>query len=66
MEKKKIGGKEIRPGYKMTRLANQVFDEHMVKELAEQRTLIIISPGNAHYQLSPFRQFTEKQNWVLN
>uniref|UniRef100_A0A3Q0RFD0 HTH psq-type domain-containing protein n=1 Tax=Amphilophus citrinellus TaxID=61819 RepID=A0A3Q0RFD0_AMPCI len=35
MEKKKIDGKEIRPGYKRTGLANQIFDEHMEKELAE-------------------------------
>ncbi|KAL2086177.1 hypothetical protein ACEWY4_017236 [Coilia grayii] len=35
MEKKKIDGKEIRPGYERTGLANQVFDEHMEKELAE-------------------------------
>lgn len=35
MEKKKIVGKEIRPGYERTGLANQVFDEHMEKELAE-------------------------------
>lgn len=34
MEKKKKDGKEIRPGYKRTGLANQVFDEYIEKDLA--------------------------------
>uniref|UniRef100_A0A3B3RVV8 HTH CENPB-type domain-containing protein n=1 Tax=Paramormyrops kingsleyae TaxID=1676925 RepID=A0A3B3RVV8_9TELE len=50
-QKKKIDEKEIRPGYKRTGLVNQVFDEHMEKELAEHiKTLAAMFHG-----LSPMK-----------
>ncbi|KAL7832482.1 hypothetical protein SRHO_G00295000 [Serrasalmus rhombeus] len=44
MEKIKIDGKEMRPGYKRTGRANQAFDEHMEKELAPAAMFHGLSP----------------------